>query len=551
MFLSKFDFISSEITLYYRGKERHSSISSGIISILLIIFIIALLLYLSFDFLFKKNPSSIFYKNYIDEVGKYYLNSSSLFHFVFLNLADSFNVTIDNRFFNIVGITVHDGTYITNTNLTNYDFYIYGPCDFEDVGELKDVLIDDYLEYFKYSYCIKKFYNKTTKTLITKKDPKFIYPSIEHGASKKDNTYYNIYILRCQNITIVNNNTCYSEDYRANYNEYLYNIIFINQNGYVNDFRNPIHYNFQRVSNLFNQKTYSANHLNLSPLFIITDAGNFFESKSSIKTFTYDFNEKLITESDIIFGSFHFWMQNEASFYERTYKKLQDISGNIDGTLEIFMLIIKGLNFLFFNEYQILHDFNEEIEKQIKEKYKKQNLHNSSIIKKKSLIYDNKINFNTNIQRRSFINMSPLMMHTKITTRKKNSKKILKSIKTEIEKEFKKITWYEALCGTKFLNKNIYINFIKNKRIKILSEESILKFYINISKIKEFMFVNNEPLNNNEPLKNNNNSNKNIDNIIKLNSINYIEENFSNHILKENENNYKSSKFRINYNLDD
>ena len=146
--------------------------------------------------------------------------------------------------------------------------------------------------------------------------------------------------------------------------------------------------------------------------------------------------------------------------------------------------------------------------------------------------------------------MSPLMMHTKITTRKKNSKKILKSIKTEIENEFKKITWYEALCGTKFLNKNIYIN-IKNKRIKILSEESILKFYINISKIKEFMFVNNEPLNNNEPLKSNNGSNKNIDNIIKLNSINYIEENFSNHILKENENNYKSSKFRNNYNLDD
>jgi hypothetical protein len=240
-------------------------------------------------------------------------------------------------------------------------------------------------------------------------------------------------------------------------------------------------------------------------------------------------------------------MQNEASFYERNYKKLQDISGNIDGTLEIIMLIIKGLNFLFFNEYQILHDFNKEIEKQIKEKYKKQNLHNSSIIKKKSLIYDNNLNFNTNIHRRSFMNVSPLMMHTKITTRKKNSKKILKSIKTEIEKEFKKITWYEALCGTKCLKKNIYINFIKNKRIKILSEESILKFYINISKIKEFMFVNNEPFNNND----NFGSNKNNDNTIKLNNVNCFEENISNQILKENENNYKSSRFKNNFYLDD
>ena len=40
MFLSNFDLLSPEITLFYKGNERHSSIFSGIITILLFFFIL-------------------------------------------------------------------------------------------------------------------------------------------------------------------------------------------------------------------------------------------------------------------------------------------------------------------------------------------------------------------------------------------------------------------------------------------------------------------------------------------------------------------------------
>ena len=83
MFLSNFDFLSPEITLFYKGNERHSSIFSGIITILLFFFIIFLIIFLSIDFIFKKNPTSFFYNKYIENLGPTDLNSTGIFHFLF------------------------------------------------------------------------------------------------------------------------------------------------------------------------------------------------------------------------------------------------------------------------------------------------------------------------------------------------------------------------------------------------------------------------------------------------------------------------------------
>ena len=47
------------------------------------------------------------------------------------------------------------------------------------------------------------------------------------------------------------------------------------------------------------------------------------------------------------------------------------------------------------------------------------------------------------------------------------------------------------MCGVKFKYKQSeYINFIKNQREKIISEEMIIKFYINITKTKQFILLN-------------------------------------------------------------
>ena len=58
------------------------------------------------------------------------------------------------------------------------------------------------------------------------------------------------------------------------------------------------------------------------------------------------------------------------------------------------------------------------------------------------------------------------------------------------------------MCGVKFKYKQSeYINFIKNQREKIISEEMIIKFYINIQKTKQFILINDK--NKNEIIKKN------------------------------------------------
>ena len=82
MFLKKFDYISPEITLFYRGDDRHSSIPSAIISIVCLILILAMTIFVSLDFLLKKNPTAFYYHNYKNDLGIYFLNSSQFFHFI-------------------------------------------------------------------------------------------------------------------------------------------------------------------------------------------------------------------------------------------------------------------------------------------------------------------------------------------------------------------------------------------------------------------------------------------------------------------------------------
>ena len=280
-FISKCDFISPNITLYYRGEENHSSMSSGLISIFLIITIIFFIIYLSFDFITRKNPSSYYYQTYTDDVGIHYFNSSSIFHFIIINYNQFYNYQIDNRYFEIIGTTIYGEN---NINSSQIDHYIYGPCDENDIKGIENYLKDDYLIYFKTSYCIKKFYNKTLNKIINSNDSDFIYPSLKYGASKINYQPYNIYIQKCQNNTIINNNSCYSSEYEIE-NMYVglyYSCIFLDKLVDVENYKNPIKNQFHKISNLFNNESYTANHLNFNPLKLITDTGLLFERENKL-----------------------------------------------------------------------------------------------------------------------------------------------------------------------------------------------------------------------------------------------------------------------------
>ena len=69
MFLRKLDFLSPTITFYYKGFLSHSSIISGILSILSFILIIVTAGYFSLELIEKKDPKSYYFNRFTNDSG--------------------------------------------------------------------------------------------------------------------------------------------------------------------------------------------------------------------------------------------------------------------------------------------------------------------------------------------------------------------------------------------------------------------------------------------------------------------------------------------------
>jgi hypothetical protein len=84
MFITNFDYISPDITLYYNGSNKHSSIFSGILSIFLTMFAVIFGYFISMDFLFHKNPTSFYFRKSFKDIPEFNLNSNNFFHYLTL-----------------------------------------------------------------------------------------------------------------------------------------------------------------------------------------------------------------------------------------------------------------------------------------------------------------------------------------------------------------------------------------------------------------------------------------------------------------------------------
>ena len=82
MFFKKFDKISPSITLFFKGNNVHSSIFSGVLTIIVYLIIFISSIYYALIFLQKKNPTAFFTNRYIEDAGIFPLNASSIFHYI-------------------------------------------------------------------------------------------------------------------------------------------------------------------------------------------------------------------------------------------------------------------------------------------------------------------------------------------------------------------------------------------------------------------------------------------------------------------------------------
>ena len=109
MFLKKMDYISPQITLFYHKRDRHVHAISGILTIISYVLLISCSGYFISLLLNRKDPTSYFFNKFVDDVGTFPLNSSSMFHYITVG-----KVKIDFKAINIVGVPRYISYYQNN-----------------------------------------------------------------------------------------------------------------------------------------------------------------------------------------------------------------------------------------------------------------------------------------------------------------------------------------------------------------------------------------------------------------------------------------------------
>ena len=370
MFIKYLDFLSPRITFYHKGLLSHSSMLSGIISIIAITCIIILGIYYSSEIIERKNPNISYYKNFEKDAGIFQINTSSLFHFVSIAQIYKGVSTMEELDFtslNVVGVQSYTEGFISaykKSGIKSFDHWLYGYCNKEINTEGLDDLIT--YEYFNKSACIKKYYNYTEQKYYDIGDPKFIWPDIAHGTFNESNKLYGLYTIKCDN-KIINDilGTGYQCKNDSEVDNYLkpkkgskvLHFHFINT--YINalDYNNPVNKYFYRIESPLYKNQYTINSINLNPALANTNKGLVWNNIKEDISYTFERNDAYISnnEGNGLYMGYIFFLKNIQEYYERTYKKVQDVVSNIGGINQAVTIIAIIINSLYHN-FVVLSD---------------------------------------------------------------------------------------------------------------------------------------------------------------------------------------------------
>ena len=360
MFIRKLDFLSPAITLYYKGDNSHSSIFSGVLTIIVYSICFTFAIFYAIQFFKKANPRVCYYNRYVEDAGEFPVNSSSMFNFIqILDTVKNTPSPVDFDLLTIIGLEETVDIYQDKNNLTEYNHWLYGKCNNStDVVGINSLIN---FEFFTESACIRKYYNKEEKKYYNTNEKGFIWPNILHGCSHPNRTFYGIIVEKCRNTSLKflsDGKYCKSQQEIISYiKSSSINFQLIDQFTDILNYTTPYRKYFYSISNGLFEESYTTNHLNLNPTKLISDEGNFFEWKKETLSYFFDLNEKVTSSSGTsgIYVAFYFWMQNRMQYYERVYEKVQDVLSDVGGLCSIVLTIAELLNILV-NQYINLFD---------------------------------------------------------------------------------------------------------------------------------------------------------------------------------------------------
>ena len=497
MYIKKLDYLSPTVTFYYKGYLSHTSIISGIISIFSIFIIIIQIGYYSLYIIQRRGLNAFYFNSFREDIGTFPFNASSLFHFISLGeLGKNYwNEGVNFTKYRIIGFETYYTYYLEDKNLSNYNHWLYGFCnnksDTEGIGHLVNY------KYFEQSACIRKYFDSKEQKYYDTDHPKFRWPIIGHGTYNKNNIFYNIIIESCKedtlNLILGDGFKCIKDPLIELNTAYFY---FINH--YINllNYKNPNTKFLFRVETGVHKDEFYINNLNFIPSMIETHNGLLFDHK----------------EEEDIFISYYFWITNAMNYYQRNYKRIQDVISSIGGFNQVVIFISIYIN-SFYHKYIVLKDTESLLfssiysekkkmtkimkENKVSDKIKiseKDNINkfpiknddkNKSDIKGRNKKIEENIN-NLSKSDNNYLNNSENITHNykfpaqlnKKENRIKNNKinEKLAHINQNKTKNFFEFIFLKLFCKKKYKWYNVYNNFRK----KIISEEHLIKNHLNI-----------------------------------------------------------------------
>ena len=363
MFIKYLDFISPPITFHHKGHLSHFSVVSGIISIISLIIIFIIAIQFSSEIIKRKNPAAYYYNSFIKDAGVFSFNSSSLFHFISIaqNTSNLIDEGVNFRNFRIVGFNTFIDYYIRDKNISNYEHWLYGKCNNKTDTEGISHLIE--YKFFENSACIKKYFNSNNKQYYDIGDPNFKWPVISHGTFNPQIQFYSIIIERCREDTL---NLILGEGQHCK-NDKEMKDLFINIGSshlyYIDNYIDVLNYKNPTTKFFYNVETglhisdYTVNHINMNPTLIKTYNGLVFDKSEEELSYSFERNDayNFQNKDTEIYMAYYFWLKNRINYYERSYKRIQDVISSIGGIYQVAVVIASIINRLY-NKYIVLCD---------------------------------------------------------------------------------------------------------------------------------------------------------------------------------------------------
>ena len=511
MILKKIDFISPQITLFYKGSISHSSIISGILSLISCSIIYH---FLSFIYRERDSPKVANNHQYIEDAGIFPLNSSSFFHFISYVKDENqlYYENFDFTSFNLIGLETYINSYENNKDLSKYNHWLYGFCSKEnDIKGIENLVTQ---HFFTKSACIRKYFDSSSQNYYEIGDKNFRWPTLEHGTFNPQNKIYSLIVYKCdQNIL----NNIFGKGHKCKTDEEIEEVInkrglihfnFIDHYADILKYEEPIKKYFYRIENTIDKDNYSINNINFNPILIKSQKGIIFDNYENKQSYSYERNDvfiKLIKGK--IYMQYSLWLNNRVYYYERIYKKLTVSLSTLGGVANTIIIIATFINKII-NQFTALKDIQSILNSshvsinEINQPKKNIEIKKNSNLNPKDLEY-NSINKNidkTDISSRT--NIEIIDKNSMISKEEKKEKQTNNidnnnredkneqknfNKKNEYNNQKEKIIFWKFLihkftCGKKIRHLKLYENF----REKIISVENLVQINLNAYNILKF-----------------------------------------------------------------